>query len=515
MCRFLFFFLLGFVGLYSQTSLELQWTSLEENVGGTTIYRPIALSDKEGNVCVCSNTWFSNGADQAFYLVKYDSLGNKLWDANYTTGHTVEYVKVCEIDSEGNVILGGPQYSGFGTASWSLVKFDVQGEILWFYKKDPSSISSLGDITIDKEDKIYVIHTIHETNTDNEFLSTLKLDKEGNEVWQYDFDGGNFDHHPIKGKALEDKIMVFGGAGGYKILQLDLDGNLINVAGFGGIDLGDAIFDNQGNLLIGDEAKEYEVTKVSPLGDILWNYELPAKQEPFSSYARLRNLTVDEDDNVYVAGEHYTDSTLFDIVTTKFSPEGDTIWMDRFNYNKLTTEIPYDIHIDETFVYVTGWLQLDSTIGDLILLMYSLEGELIDSTSFHQFTSEQGTSITTFGNNVYVTGESHDEPNPFLITQRYLIDEISGIVKNEKEAPLFNFFPNPSHQFVYIQTNLPQNTPVNLHFHNAIGQKLKTQTLQKGQSEYKISLSDIHPGIYYFSFEVEGKVIQSGKFIKT
>jgi hypothetical protein len=121
-------------------------------------------------------------------------------------------------------------------------------------------------------------------------------------------------------------------------------------------------------------------------------------------------LAVDGSRNVYVTGGSFGSGTLFDYVTIKYYPHGDTAWVRRYNGPENNGDIASAIAVDDSGnVYVTGKSYDNESNYDYATMKYYPDGE----TAWVRRYDGPGNSddealavaVDDFGN-VYVTGES-------------------------------------------------------------------------------------------------------------
>jgi len=128
-------------------------------------------------------------------------------------------------------------------------------------------------------------------------------------------------------------------------------------------------------------------------------------------------MAVDAAGNVYVTGwqkVHYTTNDI-DVVTLKYSPDGDTLWERRYNSAGGNNQ-PNDIAIDASGdIYVAGASWIDDHF-DLLLLKYDSDGELLWDRTLdngdEQWDVGYALSIDPNGNAI-VAGYS--EPAAYLV----------------------------------------------------------------------------------------------------
>jgi len=145
-------------------------------------------------------------------------------------------------------------------------------------------------------------------------------------------------------------------------------------------------------------------------GNERWvQYHTPA----IDSYERANALTVDQNDNIYVAGK-LSSMTLDDFGVIKYGPDGAEHWWVLFDGAGFNDEA-IDIAVDsDGNVYVTGTIQVFDIPNqyirtDIATVKYSTTGQHMWDASYHSgdINDDRPTGITVDeAGNVYVTGYS-------------------------------------------------------------------------------------------------------------
>jgi hypothetical protein len=149
--------------------------------------------------------------------------------------------------------------------------------------------------------------------------------------------------------------------------------------------------------------------KYLPGGDTAWvrTYNGPGNHVDWASA-----LTIDASYNVYITGKCYDSGTSFDYVTIKYTPQGDTAWLRRYNGPGNGTDDAYGIAVNDSgYVYVTGSSSGNGTSLDYATVKYDPDGDTVWVRTYNgpQNYLDGALAIALDGlNNVYVTGKSYD-----------------------------------------------------------------------------------------------------------
>jgi hypothetical protein len=262
--------------------------------GGTA--RDLAI-DKMGNVYITGRSIIDGSCD--YGTVKYDTNGVELWAARYDgPANDIDQAFALAIDNSGNVYVTGDSY-GSGVANdyhYATLKYDSNGSEVWVRRYNGPGIyeDSARAIAVDVAGNVYV--TGYSDNNldyaDYDYV-TIKYGSSGNLLWITSYDSGTPDDYA-------------------RDLAID-DANNVYVTGCGGDD--------------------YATIKYDPNGDQLWvaNYDGLA-----SEWDQAVAIELDDLGNVYVTGSSISSGSSwmdynYDYTTIKYDPNGDQLWVARYN----------------------------------------------------------------------------------------------------------------------------------------------------------------------------------------
>ncbi len=160
--------------------------------------------------------------------------------------------------------------------------------------------------------------------------------------------------------------------------------------------------DGQGNVYVTGSA----TVKYSPDGQEIWvrRFKGPGNGDDYATA-----MAVDGQGNVYVTGFSKGSGTGHDYATIKYSPNGQRLWLRRYNGPGNSSAEPSAIAVDGLGnVYVTGLSYVNGTSA-YTTIKYSPDGQRL---WVKRYAGPNGTSyanaITVDGHgNVYVTGEEY------------------------------------------------------------------------------------------------------------
>ncbi len=137
-----------------------------------------------------------------------------------------------------------------------------------------------------------------------------------------------------------------------------------------------------------------------------------------------RAMATDGLGNLYVTGYSFGSTTGYDYATIKYSPQGDSIWVSRYNHWGRSRDAAYAIAVDpQGNVYVTGGSRNFGTGSDVATIKYQHQGarEWVARYNSPRNSDEEGWAITfDDSGNVYIAGFSYDSTNsPEYLTVKY------------------------------------------------------------------------------------------------
>jgi hypothetical protein len=331
--------------------------------------------DGYGNVYVAGYSQ-GIGSDFDYATIKYDPNGNQVWVRRYNgPGNGTDAVPAVAVDGFGNVYVTGSSVGGETGSDYATIKYYPNGDTAWVrrYNGPGNGSDGASGIAVDDYGNVYVTGTSSGSGTGSDY-ATIKYDPDGNELWVSRYNG--------PGNASDNASAI----------ALDGSGNIC-VTGWS-IGVG-TYFD-------------YATVKYDPDGNELWAKRYGPGPTP-GEYAH--DIEADGSGNVYVTGWGYDDETHADYATIKYDPNGNELWVRRYNGLGNGEDQAFAIAVDGSGnVYVTGESRgLSATFNDYATVKYDPNGNQLWVTRYNGPVSyhDYGEDIAVDdSNNVYVTGES-------------------------------------------------------------------------------------------------------------
>jgi uncharacterized delta-60 repeat protein len=273
--------------------------------------------DSSGNVYVTgySETWWT-GEAYDYATIKYLPNGDTAWVRRYNgPGNAADEAKALAVDGSGNVyVTGFSDRTGAGASSYDYVtiKYLPNGDTAWVRSYVSAGMDVASDLAVDTSGNVYVTG-----NGSYEFL-TIKYLPNGDTAWVSRYTGPGNTWDEARALAVDGSGNVY--VTGYSLRNESWDG------------------------------MDFATIKYLPNGDTAW---VRRYNGPVDSTDLAEDVAVDGSGNVYVTGS--SRGTLYDCVTIKYLPNGDTAWVRRYNGPENSNDNGKALAVDASGnVYVTG-----------------------------------------------------------------------------------------------------------------------------------------------------------------
>jgi uncharacterized delta-60 repeat protein len=408
-----------------------EWVRRYNGAGnGHDTPRAIAV-DAEGNVYVTGSSYVGGSYDD-YATIKYSPAGKRLWLRTYDNLGGEDVPRGMAVDGQGNVYVTGKSMGPLDP-DFATIKYAPDGTELWVRRYDGPGDYSQDEATaigLDSQGNIYV--------TGNSALApdyiydivTIKYAPNGRRLWVRRYNGPADGHDKAAALAVDKdgNVIVTGSSGGattgldYLTIKYDPDGVRLWVRRYNGIpgasgdDEATAIaVDGQGNVYVTGSSRgagtwdDYATIKYSPDGDRLWVRRYNGPENNFD-YAKA--IAVDAQGNVFVTGESWGEFSS-DILTIKYFTDGARDWVSRYNGRGRSADGGLSLALDtEGNAYVTGYACFEGTgqqSYDIATIKYPADGTRAWVKRYQGPGGDYdiGLAITVdANNNVYVAGAS-------------------------------------------------------------------------------------------------------------
>ena len=330
----------------------------------------------------------------SFTLVKYDTSGNALWNVNYPPGIIGQLYGSFTLDSLGNSYIGLcfdgglPNYD----ADAVLLKYSPDGIKIWErnYGLNQAGDSYIYYSEMDSLGRLIVLGmNWNDTVEIDNFLFIACLDAaNGDTLWRTTIPGI---YNPQNLKICNDRIealvtQYLPDSKYYGIVQMDFNGQILQHKSkpYSGYEIDFNTISKTGDVLLGNRAFGYDVTKLNVQGDTLWRYHFSDALGTSKNW--VRGVVEDDSLFVYSTGTAHLYDKSGEFITSKLTSDGQVLWS---NIYHVTTDSLFDtgnfVAVDDEYVYAIGSGQKNISTTLLLLLIYDKHsGEEIYSLTFEK-----------------------------------------------------------------------------------------------------------------------------------
>lgn len=441
-----------------------KWVKYYTQTPGYNFTARTTVVDAAGNVIISGEKWI-DPFNYDIVTVKYDSVGNELWNHVYA-GVTGSYdipVKALA-DNSGNIYIAGTTYSS-SNAAWLLMKLDPAGTLLWSdtttNPPQGSGGNVLNDMQFDNAGNIVLAGSIQRDltfPTTDAAMAVVKYDPSGNELWRnvtvvdyadnkirkiaidqsnniyavgYEFHGS-----PPGQRFVVRKYSAAGGILWQDVFDFDSTMNEMET----GMDIK---IDAAGNIYAAgtasknsDAHRDFLLRKYNPSGAVIWTNTYTSAVG--ANHDEMLNMYLAPNGNAYITGITKSGSGgPEDIMTIKVDSAGVQQWSRTYGYSIGNADLAAGIAgeaVPEN-VAVTGTSRRDGFYVDAVTIRYNANGDTI-------WTKRQPSTAQAEAQSVYI-GADHDVYVTGHDAHRFLTMRIqtpnATVTKDISGAGLYDF----------------------------------------------------------------------------
>jgi hypothetical protein len=294
----------------------------------------IQQTSDNGFIVASSTSSFSSSRFSDYWILKLDANGNVVWQKAYGSSFddSNDIVGSIQETSDNGFIVAG--YTSMPSSDLTqflsrVLKLDANGNVVW-------------QKTHGRGDDCARTHSIQETS-DNGFITTgyerwyddpsglwvLKLDANGNDVWQKTYSSGiarSIQKTSDNGFIVAGYTGFFGaGSSDYWVLKLDANGSIPNCDLFEDA----SVVINEKNLIAIDSAATVSNTSVTVTTTAVTPIDTDATVEEQCFYPSITVDSPNGGENLFAGGTYkitWTSEGNIDFVTIKYSANNGTDW---------------------------------------------------------------------------------------------------------------------------------------------------------------------------------------------
>ena len=453
--------------------------------------------DNSGNIYLTGmfeDTVFFGGRDNFvvpldstdFFIAKINPDGLLLW-TKIISGMGAEWLHDIEVDQAGNTFFIGDYGislkvdtlyietgAGIEVTESYLCKLNPDGKLLKLRRSTENNEDIiLHDLEIDQQDNLYLMGRArgdkafnitfnHDSLTDiySQFVACINKSFEGE--WLV--------------TICDSAEILYPGGYGLSVIKTDPQDHLY-ISGYGSGD-NDALF----------------ISKLKNDGSVIWTDTI------HDIIYKIGGIFTDRDGNVYLTGDDYG-------FFTKFSPEGEKLWMTMIESRVWTSVVNPDGYTIATYFHnfgtLDGFIIIDPN-GNIIY-DYPFEGIEVEQLAMDEAGNIYYNGYFLDGITVNEEVITTEQGNNYVIGTLKLAEIIGG-AQNEAASHYtsLHLFPNPVINFMTLKTN--QGGSHNLEIITLNGKTVYNDIMQG--NDMQIDMSSFSKGIYFIT-------IRSKDFVKT
>lgn len=524
--RWLFIGILVHISCSSFAQADTVWTRTYTGPNSLFEQAQSVITDDSGNIFVAGITTV-DGTD--ILLIKYNASGDSLWTSRFSgtqVGADDFFLSMVKSDSGFIYIACWSYYVPASYIAFNVIKYSPDGNRIWTRQITGVQGESNGKpskrLAVDHNGNVYF------TGTKNFNFYTMKLSASGDSIWTatYGDAGYTYDDPTSLALDLNNNVFVTGKQwlnGSYDFCTIKYNTN--------GQQQWVSIYDGPGHntdypyALMTDSAGNCYVTgssfvsnavntgfctiKYNPDGDTLWvrRYDgVPSFfNEPYI-------LVMDHAGNVYAGGNSNlgspsTGGTGTDFCVIRYSPSGFEQQIYRYNGLGNDEDKLYDFTIDSFGnLFLAGKSNTgDVTYNDFCLVKFNSTGTKLWETFFGNGSgdADQAYAVTTWGTDEIIAAGS---VSARFFTVKYhdvlsYVDENNSLLNNEE---LLQAFPNPFSNNFIVKFYADQPDRFVITLSDIYGKEVfkeNTGVVGEGTHYYLLSSLNIPSGIYLMQLQ--------------
>jgi hypothetical protein len=213
----------------------------------------------------------------------------------------------------------------------------------------------------------------------------------------------------------------------------------------------------------------------------------------------------------------------WDYLTIKYSPQGDSLWVKRFNPVTSSNDEPVSV-VPDNFqnIYVTG--KSDRLLFNRIsTVVYSPSGDAIHLLNYdttQMFRNHEPVRMTKDSSgSVYIAGISQNSSGKWdMLILKY--SALTGISQISSTLPdkfdISQNYPNPFNSQTKIQFSIPKKSNTEIYLYNTLGQKVSVifkKELPEGSYEINFDSRNLSSGVYFYQFKINEELIKTKQMV--
>lgn len=445
-----------------------------------------SISEYNNNYYIVGTSCLHEKSPTNYYVLRLFKNGS-IKD-EYTFGETHRDVgKDIIVNSDGIYVFGKTWDGGYPNNDMILSKLDFEGKREW-KKYYGGHHNDLGHKMTQLNDGNFVLVGFNRSVDDFGNVYVVKVDKNGNLIWEKDFGDNLVDH-------------------GFNVLE-DESEDLLIVGTYGG-------FYNPTSTDYKNPDADIYVIKTDPKGQEIWS-----KRYGGSGHDWAKSIIASPNGGYIICGSTQTETTgSFDIFLMEIDENGNEIWFKTYGEQ----EFEYGEQVvlgsnNKLYILGTTASYSDDYSTDHILIKTDLEGSVLWTNTYGSDGSDYSSSLLpTSDSGCVFTGWTTNGRNGkkdivfYKISRNGKQDILSIIPQINDSLEQILIFPNPVRDKFYVKIKSENTSDFTLELFSLNGSKVYSKRIAPNkQSTHYLQLTS---GTYLYQITYNSAPIYKGKLI--
>lgn len=399
---------------------EQQW---HREYDGYTNEWPTSMAvDNRGNIIVAGYAYTSDSTGYDYIIIKYSSNGIEEWSRTINgEGNGDDKVINIVPDNSSNIFITGVSNGTNNYDDILTLKLDPFGNILWTERFD--ELVKFQDkpwhLVLDDSSNAYIVGTVDSAKIRQDII-ILKYGNSGQLLWQRrysrltdsqeipfdcstDIVGNIYICASSSNSTNESSILLKYKSNG----ELDQEiiynamNNSTNVPSKISVDKNQNVYVLEHSVNSDQYPIDFTIVKYDSTGNLKWSRILPTSD--IDDFV-MENAFLDKNGTVYLLG--WTEKNFVTtVITRKFNSNGTIDWTHFYSRPNTLSNVPDEIIVDNSNVFVSGWIGGEpESWGAYLLIEYARPEEAPKILTVHDVPNDQGGWVNVaFVKSVYDT----------------------------------------------------------------------------------------------------------------
>lgn len=148
-------------------------------------------------------------------------------------------------------------------------------------------------------------------------------------------------------------------------------------------------------------------------------------------------------------------------------------------------------------------------------LVNSTTGNVLADPQYTSWQTSAKWRVQANGFNCFPTAKTNSPLGQKVKTKSNIKnDKLIGVSENELTNSIFNIYPSPTKDVVFLEAKTSNNISFNIEIQNSLGQVIYSKNYNSINEKIEIDLNEFKNGIYFIKIKLENKTIANKKIVK-